>query len=267
MPDGLGVDPDGTVAHITPQAHRAYIAAQRGVAPGDVKVPSMLIGTWQHRVWAQLCERTAAGPDPAGPFRDNAERFACGSYSGQDVLIGRFPIGAPATITLVEDLIACGARRLLFVGAAGSLRRELPIGTLTLATGAVREEGTSFHYLPADASPRPAPVLLDALRHAAAGRGRTLAEGPFWTIDAVYRELTSKVESYAAQGVIAVEMEAAALFAVAEFRAVEAALIVTMSDELFHTWVPGFHAADYHAGLQEATEIALAAVASLAADE
>jgi uridine phosphorylase len=262
-PEGSGVDPDGAVVHITPQAHRAYLAARRGVAPHKVRVPPLLVGTWQRLVWARLHERTAAGPDPFGPFRDDPEHFACGRHGGRDLLIGRFPIGAPATITLVEDLIACGARRLLFVGAAGSLSRDLPIGSLALATGANREEGTSFHYLPADASPRPAPALLAALRRAASDRRRTLAEGPVWTTDAVYRELTAKVQAYAAQGVLAVEMEAAALFAVARFRGVEAALIVAMSDELFHPWVAGFHAEEYRSGILEATEIALAALALL----
>lgn len=118
----------------------------------------------------------------------------------------------------MEELIASGAHRFLFAGVAGSLQPALPIGALALATSAIREDGTSYHYLPPDRVPRSSGVLTQRLRDAAGAagaRGQALAEGPVWTTDAVYRETSTKVARYAAQGAVAVEMEAAALFAVA----------------------------------------------------
>lgn len=248
-------------AHINPTDFRAYLARRRGVPIEEVRAPALIVATFQPEVRDRLWAITAAEHDPATPQRGDVIRR--GTVGGREVGAAFFPVGAPAAAMILEELIACGARRLLFVGSAGSLQPRLPIGALALATSAIREEGTSFHYLPPDAVPRPSPILLEALRRSARAHGQSPEEGPVWTIDAVYRELSAKVTAYAAQGVLAVEMEAAALFAVAEYRGVEAALIVAMSDELFHPWRPGFHAAEYRAGMEMALDIALGALAEL----
>ena len=249
-------------AHIEPGAFLAYLADRRGIEAALVQAPPVLVGTFQAEVWQGIAARLALTPDPfegAG-----AVRLARAEHAGRELLVAQFPVGAPAAVLLQELLIARGVRRLLFVGSAGSLQPDLPIGSLALIdAAAVREDGTSFHYLPAEVTPRAAPALLAALRAAASARGLVVPEGGCWTTDAVYRELTSKVARYAARGVLAVEMEAAALYAVAALRGVEAALIVAMSDELFHPWLPGFHRDEYRAGILTALEIALAAAATL----
>jgi uridine phosphorylase len=247
---------EGDAVHITPQAFRAYVAGLRGVDDQAVRVPATIVGTFQPGVFERLKERTAAVPDVDGHRSAMLQRGTIGSL---EVLVGCFPVGAPATAMYMEELIAFGARRFFFVGTAGSLQPSLPIGSLALATGAVRDEGTSFHYLPPHVEPRPAPTLLSTLQSTATARGHTIPLGRVWTIDAPYRELSAKVQRYAADGVLAVEMEAAAIFAVAEFRSVQAALLVAMSDELFHQWIPGFHSEQLQASLNEAVEIVLAA--------
>jgi purine-nucleoside phosphorylase len=117
--------------------------------------------------------------------------------------------------------------------------------------------------LPTDVVPRASPSLVRALQRTARAHGLTVPAGPVWTIDGVFRELASKVRRYAAQGVLAVEMEAAALLAVAQFHRVEAALIVAMSDELFHSWQPGFHAVEFEQDIRLALDVALDAAAHL----
>src|SRR5690242_14198943 len=123
---GMNVYDDGP-AHITPAAFHSYVAERRGVPPAEVGVPPLLLGTFQRAIFARLCEATEAGSDPSGPFRDQIDAVACGQVAGQDVAIVRFPIGAPAAAMWMEELIASGARRLLFAGAAGSLQPALPI--------------------------------------------------------------------------------------------------------------------------------------------
>jgi uridine phosphorylase len=258
--EGCSADTDGDPAHITPQAYRAYLAQVRGVDPEVIHVPALVVGAFQHAVWQQLRERTAAVPDQAELPGEAVERGAVGDRA---LAVGKFPIGAPAATVLMEELIVCGAHRFLFISAAGSLQSTLPIGSLALATSAIREEGTSFHYLPQEVVPQATPSLTDALHVAAQARGRAVPTGPVWTTDAPYRELSSKVTRYAAQGVLAVEMEAAALFAVAAYRQAEAAMLLVIGDELFHPWKPGFHMAEFDAGLSEAVAIALAAAAAL----
>lgn len=246
--------------HITPQDFRAYTAQVRGVDTEDVRVPALVMGAFQRDIWQHLRERTAAAPDPSGHPREMVEH---GTLGDRELVVAKFPVGAPAATVLMEELIAFGARRFLFISAAGSLQPSSPIGSLALATSAIREEGTSFHYLPPEAVPCAAPALVDALHAAAYARGRVLPIGSVWTIDAQYRELSSKVTRYAAQGVLAVEMEAAALFAVAEYRRAEAALLVVIGDELFHPWRPGFHLDELRIGLGEAAKIVLEAAARL----
>ncbi len=258
--DDRTADTDGDPAHITPHAYRTYLAQVRGVAVEEVRVPAVVVGAFQRAVWQQLRERTAAVPDPAGLPREMVERGAVGDHA---LTVAKFPVGAPAATVLMEELIVCGARRFLFISAAGSLQPTLPIGALALATSAIREEGTSSHYLPSDVVAQATPTLVDALHTAARAQGRAAAKGPVWTIDAQYRELSSKVTRYAAQGVLAVEMEAAALFAVATYRQVEAAILLVIGDELFHEWRPGFHMGELEAGLSDAVGITLAAVAAL----
>ncbi len=252
-----GITYEDGPAHITPAAFHAYLAAQRGMAPEDLCVAPLVVGTFQRRIWQHLWDRTDAVPDPTAPYGWDIDAMARGSVNGRDVSVVRLPIGAPAAVTWMEEFIVAGARRFIFAGTAGSLQPSLPIGSLALATSAVREEGTSYHYLPPDVVPYASPSLVTALRTAGEARGCELRAGPVWTTDAVYRETSAKVARYAAQGVLGVEMEAAALFAVAMTRQVDAALIVAMSDELFHPWTPGFHHDALLAGMREAAEIAL----------
>lgn len=256
-----GGDQTGDPEHITPALWRAYVAERQGLPIDRLIVPPIVIGTFQPPVYARMRERTGADTYEGAPLGPTT--IARGEFGEQQLLAALFPVGAPAAAILAEELIACGARRFLFVGSAGSLQRSLPIGALAIADSARREEGTSGHYLPPDAVPHASPMLVEALRVAARVRGQELPVGPVWTTDAIYRELSSKVRRYAAQGVLAVEMEAAAMFAIAAFRGVEAALIVAMSDELFHPWNPGFHATEYERGIYEALEIALDAATTL----
>lgn len=259
----MGITYEDGPAHITPAAFHAYLAARQGLQPDELRVAPLVVGTFQRRIWQHLYERTDAVADAMAPFGASVHAMARGTVDGREVSVVRFPIGAPAATLWLEELIAAGARKFLFVGTAGSLQPALPIGSLALGTNALREEGTSYHYVPPDIVPRAAPALVMALQNAATVRGHELASGPVWSTDAVYRETSAKVARYAAQGVLGVEMEAAALFAVAVVREVEAALIVAMSDELFHAWIPGFHEDALEAGMCEAAEIALDAVRNL----
>ncbi|MDI6893479.1 MAG: nucleoside phosphorylase [Bacillota bacterium] len=148
-------------------------------------------------------------------------------------------IGAPAAGMLMEALIASGVGRILMVGAAGSLSPRCRIGDIVLPTWGVREEGTSYHYLPPGAACRPSPALLAELRTALAGMRVT--EGGVWTMDSPCRETRDKVEQYAREGVLAVEMECTALMSIAMYRHIEFAAVLFISDELFgESWEEGY---------------------------
>ena len=174
--------------------------------------------------------------------------------SGQITVCGRFGVGAPVAAIVMEELIAFGVRRFVSLGTAGCLQRGMAIGDLVLCTEAIRDEGVSYHYLPPEAPARPTDALTERLRSglaallaerepdSPAGAAGALHAGPSWTIDAPFRETVEEARHYQALGVLTVEMEASALFAVAAHRGVEIASAFVISDSLAELiWNPRFH--------------------------
>lgn len=170
---------------------------------------------------------------------------------GRVAVAGHFGVGAPAAAVMLEELIAFGARRFVSVGTAGSLRLDLPPGSLVVCDSAFRDEGASYHYLPGGAPVLPSEELTAALRAALSRRGLAHRSGPSWTTDAIYRETAEEVLMFRDQGALVVEMEASALFAVARFRGLRIASCFSVSDTLAElAWRPEFHAETTAEGLE-----------------
>ena len=127
---------------------------------------------------------------------------------------------APYAAAVLEELIALGGRWFVACGGAGVLDRSIAAGHVVIPTAALRDEGTSYHYLRRGRYARPHPAALSALRAACRERQVPFVTGKTWTTDAVYRETPEQVQERRAEGCLTVEMEAAAFFAVARFRGV-----------------------------------------------
>lgn len=253
-PEASGADEE----FMTPLALIRYSLERHGRTLEESRLPETLIATFQRSMLSDLVAATGASQAPQVPA--DVARVAQGKAGDRDIALVKLGIGAPAAVTVLEELIALGARRILVVGTGGSIQPALPIGSLIVPTGAIREDGASFHYAPAGAELGPDADLARALGEAAAQHA-PVAYGPVWTTDAPYRELRSKVTVYSAMGALAVEMEAAALFALAAFRGVRLALLLAISDELFHEWRPGFHADELRLAQAIAVRSALAVAA------
>jgi uridine phosphorylase len=143
-----------------------------------------------------------------------------------------FGFGAPGAAIVIEELTALGVRRFVNVGLAGALPNDVDFGDVVLCTAAIRDEGVSHHYVPATRYAYPSAGLTDELRQAMLRKGDPFTEGMTWTLDAVYRETVEEALAYREEGVVTVEMEAAALFTIAEVRSVEIASLFTISDHL-----------------------------------
>jgi uridine phosphorylase len=155
-------------------------------------------------------------------------------------LAGPF-LGAPQSVIGLEKLLALGAQRIWVLGYCGAIRANLRIGDLVIPTNAFSEEGTSAHYPIDHRVPTSDRGLNEMLEEALNSMGRSFHRGPVWTTDAPFRETPSKVRRYGKEGVLAVEMEMAALMTVALFRSASLAGLLVVSDELFHmTWHTGF---------------------------
>lgn len=138
--------------------------------------------------------------------------------------------GAPMTAGLVEGAIAHGAKVIVACGGAGALDPAIPIGQIIVPTAAIRDEGTSYHYLPPSrevaANPRGVEILRDLLE----SQGTPYMLGKTWTTDALFRETRAKIQARKAEGALVVEMEAAALFAIGDFRNVLVAHLLYAGD-------------------------------------
>ncbi len=176
-------------------------------------------------------------------FAGNEGSFTVGRGS-RTVRVSLCPVGAPALAIHVEEMVDRGARRIVSVGYAGALSPRLAPGESVLCSRALRDEGTSYHYARTARFARPPGSLTRELARGLRVRGLALRSGPSWTVDAIYRETRREARSYAQEGILTVEMEASALFAVARYRGIEAAAVFTVSDHLYPRWRPSFHLAE-----------------------
>jgi uridine phosphorylase len=162
-------------------------------------------------------------------------------------ICGGFGIGAPIVAILIEEFNTFGVKLFLSIGTAGSLQKSLRLGSLVICNKAIRDEGTSHHYLKYDKYSYPSEKVLKTLVNVVKDMELEYNIGTTWTTDAPYRETFTEIENYKKEHVLTVDMEAAALFAVAKYLDVEAGAIFTISDYLSEdAWELHFHLTDNH---------------------
>jgi len=193
----------------------------------------------------------AAGPIHWFAQKTNAQRIHDWIFSSTypvykakinntDVTFIQVGIGAPATVSSMEEMIACGAKTFIGMGWAGSLRKDIPIGTALLPVESVVEEGTSPHYIKDSSLIRPDKDLAIIIKKSASKLDLEVIPSIQWTTDAPYRELKSKIKMYSEKGVSGVDMETSAMYALGIFRHVSVCNLLVVSDELWGEWRPGF---------------------------
>ncbi len=237
-------------------AHGLESGAYAEVPPPDAAI------LCYHRGLAQRLLASRAHVKISGFFGDT---YLLDETDRSVALVADFGIGAPVAAVMLEDLVALGCRRVASIGTCGGMDPSLAVGDLVLCTGAVRDEGTSHHYLPAGEPAVPDAQLTEQLAAQLDARDEPYRRASTWTTDAPYRETAEEVRAHVAAGVPVVEMEAAALFAVATVRDAQVASLLVVSDVLSAldgSWVPEFHGEVVGDRLELAFEVALAALAS-----
>ncbi len=199
-------------------------------APTSEPVPDRCVLCFFHEIIEHLVERqvlrrigqlkSEIGPNPLYVLE----------YNGTRLLVAHPGVGAPLAAGFLEEIIALGINRFIVTGGCGVLDHGIAAGHPVVVTSAVRDEGTSYHYLPPSrevtASPHASAVLEAVLKE----RGLEYRTGKTWTTDAIYRETARRRDLRVAEGCSIVEMEAAALFAVAQFRDVTLGQLVYGGD-------------------------------------
>lgn len=173
----------------------------------------------------------------------------------EDVCLCEAPMGAPVAAAVMDWLIACGVQRVVAAGSCGALI-DLPENAFILPRRALRDEGTSYHYQPAERW-----IDLDAdvrghIEAVFAREGIPFVETDTWTTDAIGRETVDKVAKRRAEGCGVVEMECAALAAVARFRGAKFGQFLYTADTLANA--EAYDARDWGtASLRPALELCL----------
>ena len=243
-------------ALITPAAAVAHLATD----PPPLPFPEAVIICYQSSLMAHILERHEVTNPVRGTYR---HLHWLHETENRVAVAGGFGIGAPAAVLILEALIVQGVRRFLSIGTAGSLQRHVAIGDIVVCDRAIRDEGTSHHYLPPEKYAHASPAMTARLVAALQAADISHSVGASWTIDAPYRETVAEVKHYQAEGVLTVEMEAAALFAVAAYRGVKMGSLLTISDSLADlTWDPHFRSDSTRVGLETLYRVALEALQS-----
>jgi DeoD family purine-nucleoside phosphorylase len=156
-----------------------------------------------------------------------------GTYKGEPVSVQATGMGCPSASIVAEEVIQLGAKNLLRVGTCGGYSEDLRLGDLIVATSATPNDGTvssltgGVPYAPAAHFD-----VVHAAYHAGEGAGRRTFVGPIVSSDLFYDPVEAPERLWGDLGVLAVEMEASAVFTIAAMHGVRAGCLLTVSDTI-----------------------------------
>ena len=154
------------------------------------------------------------------------------SFKGKKVVVFNPYIGAASAAGLMEEIAAAGCTKWISCGAAGVLDKKIAVGHLIVPKSAVRDEGTSYHYLKPSREVAASPRAVKAIKATLDKHGVPYLVSKTWTTDGFFRETPARIALRKKEGCLAVEMEAAAIMAVAKFRGYQAGTILYGCDDV-----------------------------------
>jgi uridine phosphorylase len=141
-------------------------------------------------------------------------------------------VGSAFAVLLAEQAFASGCQLLISLSSAGQITPVAEGPYFVLIERALRDEGTSYHYLPPSRYAEAPPALIAKIAAAGKAGGIKLQVGASWTTDAPFRETATAIEAARAEGILAVEMEAAALYAFAAARAKRVICLAQVTNQM-----------------------------------
>jgi len=167
----------------------------------------------------------------------------------------------------LDEMIALGARHVIFLGGCATLVHRVVVDDLIIPTRALRDEGVSFHYIPPGRYAYPSKALTATLVSLQGSSPRRVHAGPIWTTTAHFRQALPRLHAFRAEGCIAVNNEGSSAFAVGQARGVDVAAVLnagdTLADDRF--LVPDGHPKLYQqADAADQLDLALAALVAFA---
>ena len=159
----------------------------------------------------------------------NAPAYAI-THKGKRIAVYKSVVGGAGSVMWLEAIIAWGVKKFVFFGDCGTLDKNIADGNLIVPTEAYRDEGTSYHYMPAGdyIEVKTADKLSDIMTELKLPH----IKGKTWTTDAPFRETRNNMLKRKAEGCLTVEMECASIMAAAQFRGVDAYQYLYAADNL-----------------------------------
>lgn len=226
----------GEPAVFRPENLLQRAAAMMGREQGAIPVCCVL--DFDGELAAVAREDYQASPCPAWPCFHTT--MLCLGRDGFQMGLIPGTVGAPFAVLVAEQLIACGCRHIIGYSSSGAVADWLRLPCLVVPDRALRDEGTSYHYLPPATWVEARGSLAGILARRAVECGLSVHRGPTWTTDAPYRETRTQIERHRADGVLTVEMESAALMALSQASGAEIASLLHVTNS-FATATDDFH--------------------------
>lgn len=153
-------------------------------------------------------------------------------HQGKRIAVFHPGLGAPLAAGILEEVIALGVRTCIACGGAGVLDTAIHVGEVIIPYAAIRDEGVSYHYLPPAREVAANPKVIETIQQVLQKKSISYLLTKTWTTDAFYRETPTKIQLRKEEGCRTVEMEAAAFFAVAQFRDIAFGQLLYGGDDL-----------------------------------
>ncbi len=212
------------------ETREAFIEPSKVVKPRDI--PERLVVFFFQEVIEKVVQEHNANMVVRNRWEDGSHPVYEIAYKGQRLGFFHPGIGGPMAGGLLEEVIAFGGRKFMACGGAGVLQKDIAVGNLVLVSGAIRDKGTSYHYLPPGREVDAQKDVLATCETVLQAQRIPYKLGKTWTTDAPYRETQKKIAQRKAEGCLTVEMEAAGMLAVAQYRNVAFGQILYGGDSL-----------------------------------
>ncbi|MDR0312603.1 MAG: nucleoside phosphorylase [Treponema sp.] len=154
------------------------------------------------------------------------------NYKGRKICLIQSAVGAPLAAAQIEELAAMGCKKFIACGMCGVLQKEIAVGHLIIPTAAVRDEGTSYHYIKPSREIIANERIVQVIENKLAEEELPYIKAKTWTTDAYYRETPAKIAQRKNEGCVTVEMETSAYIAASQYNNVEFGQILCSGDSL-----------------------------------
>ncbi len=154
------------------------------------------------------------------------------TLDGKEIAVYQSPVGASACVAIFEEVMAHGAKNILLVGNCGCLDHTIKDLSIIVPTSAIRDEGTSYHYLPESDEIEIDKDIIKLIESVLKKNKTHYIKGKTWTTDAIFRETKDKTKRRKNQGAVCVEMECSAMAAASKFRGYNFGQILYAADNL-----------------------------------